>query len=119
MAAAVVHAIDEDQAVTAVQPMSQYIVESLARRRFHTVLLGLFGVLALLLAAVGIHGVVADGAVAALARFLSRLLFGAALTDPMTFGAVVFVVTGVAAAACTRPARGARSVDPATILRSE
>jgi putative ABC transport system permease protein len=60
-AIAAVHAIDKDQAVTAVKPMSQYITESLARRRFHTLLLGLFGVLALLLASVGIYGVVSYG----------------------------------------------------------
>ncbi len=158
---AAVHALDPDQAVTAVQPMSQYIAESLARRRFNTLLLGLFGSLALLLAAVGIYGVVsygvaqrrreigirtalganpgdvlrlvfrqalrlaavglALGAVVAvgLTRFLSSLLFGVGPTDPLTFGGVALVVTGVVALACARPAHRAMSVDPSLALRSE
>jgi len=60
-AIATIHSIDKDQAVTAVQPMTQYIAESLARRRFQALLLGLFGGLALLLASVGIYGVVSYG----------------------------------------------------------
>jgi predicted permease len=160
-AIAAVHAVDKDQALTAVQPMSQYITESLARRRFHTLLLGLFGGLALLLASVGIYGVVSFGvaqrrreigirtalgaapgdvlklvfrqalrlsaiglAVGALAafgltRFLAGLLFGVGPMDPLTFGGVGFVVTGVVALACARPARRAMAVDPATVLRAE
>jgi putative ABC transport system permease protein len=160
-AVAAVHSIDKDQAVTAVQPMTQYISESLARRRFHTLLLGAFGALAVLLASVGIYGVVsygvaqrtreigirtalgADrgdvlrlvfrqslrlagiglviGAVAAfgLTRFLTSLLFGIGPTDPLTFGGVAFVVCGVVALACARPARRALAVDPASVLRSE
>ena len=160
-AVAAVHAIDKDQAVTAIQPMTQYISESLARRRFHTLLLGAFGALALLLASVGIYGVVSYGvaqrtreigirtalgasrgdvlrlvfrqsmrlaaigmvvgAVAAvgLTRFLSSLLFGVGPTDPLTFGGVVFVVTGVVALACARPAQKALRVSPTTALRAE
>ena len=156
-----IHALDKDQALAAVQPMTQYIAGSLARRRFHTLLLGAFGALALVLASVGIYGVVSYGvaqrtreigirtalganrgdvlrlvfrqslqlaaiglvigAVAAvgLTRFLSSLLFGVGPTDPLTFGGVVFVVTGVVALACARPARRAMAVDPATVLRSE
>ena len=156
-----IHAVDKDQAVTAIQPMSQYLAESMGRRRFHTLLLGLFGALALLLAAVGIYGVVSYGVAQrrreigirtalgaapgdvlrlvfrqalrlaslglligvvtalGLTRFLASLLFGVGPTDPLTFGGVAFVVSGVVAVACARPARRAMAVDPATVLRSE
>jgi putative ABC transport system permease protein len=160
-AVAAIHVIDKDQAVTAIQPMSRYLSESMARRRFNTLLLGFFGGLALVLASVGIYGVVsygvaqrrreigirtalgahprdvlrlvfgqalrlagvgvAIGIVSALTvtRFLGSLLFEVASTDPLTFGGVAVVVTGVVVVACARPARRAMSVDPSTVLRSE
>jgi putative ABC transport system permease protein len=42
-------------------PMTDYLAESMAARRFTTTLLGLFGLLALVLASVGIYGVVSYG----------------------------------------------------------
>jgi predicted permease len=48
---------DKDQYVAAIQPMTKLIAESVARRRFNTLLTGLFAVVALLLASVGIFGV--------------------------------------------------------------
>ena len=56
-----IHRIDPDQSVTEVQPLTRSLSESVARRRFTTLLLGLFGGLALLLASVGIYGVVSYG----------------------------------------------------------
>jgi putative ABC transport system permease protein len=52
----VILGVDNTQPVFHIRPLEAYIAESLASRRFTLVLLGLFGALALLLAAVGIYG---------------------------------------------------------------
>jgi putative ABC transport system permease protein len=49
--------MDKDQYVAAIQPMTKLVAESVARRRFNALLTGLFAVVALLLASVGIFGV--------------------------------------------------------------
>jgi putative ABC transport system permease protein len=40
-------------------------------------------------------------------------------TDPLTFGAIVVVFLGIAAAACWIPARRAAGMDPNVALRQE
>ena len=48
---------DKDQYVAAMQPMTKLVGASIARRRFNALLTGLFAVVALLLASIGIFGV--------------------------------------------------------------
>ena len=52
-----IYEIDKDQPVRGIQPMNNYLSESTARKRFLTLLLGFFGAVALILAAMGVYGV--------------------------------------------------------------
>ena len=54
---AVIKQIDKDQYVATIQPMTKLVAESVARRRFNALLTGLFAGVALLLASIGIFGV--------------------------------------------------------------
>ena len=140
---------------------AQVYAASLGSRRFNVLLIGFFGIVALLLATAGVFGVmaysvsrrtreigvrVALGARSrdvltmivsqgmrtilvgvviglagslALTRTLSSLLFGVTATDPLTFAAVIALLTATALLACYIPARRATKVDPMIALRYE
>jgi putative ABC transport system permease protein len=154
-------AVDKNVPISTPVIMSEFVSRSLAQRRFTMLLLGGFGGLALLLAAIGIYGVmsytvaqrtneigirVALGAQSrdvlnlvsregmlrvgagllaglvvslALMRILSSQLFAVSAIDPLTFGAVLLLLAGVALLACYVPARRATHVDPLVALRYE
>jgi putative ABC transport system permease protein len=50
--------IDKDQPIASAKPMAAYLAQSVAQRRFNMLLLAVFAGLALLLAAIGIYGVI-------------------------------------------------------------
>ncbi|HEX9224157.1 MAG TPA: ABC transporter permease [Candidatus Acidoferrales bacterium] len=156
-----VQQLDRNLAFTNANTVGQVLDQGLWAPRMGAVLLGVFGLLALALASIGIYGVMAYsvsqrtneigirmalgarpeqvlrqvlaqgmqlalmGAVAgvlialALGSFVSGLLFGVSGKDPLTFGAVALLLSGVAALACYFPARRATCVDPIVALRYE
>jgi ABC-type antimicrobial peptide transport system permease subunit len=67
---------------------------------------------ALIGAVVGLAGALA------LTRYLGSLLYDVAPNDPLTFAAVVVILSATAAAACWIPARRALSVAPSDALRA-
>jgi putative ABC transport system permease protein len=153
--------LDTELPVYAVRTMEQYLSASVAQRRFISLLCSVFAGAGLLLAVIGLFGVVsycveqrthelgvrvAVGAekadilrlivgqgmgmtlvgiaiglagTLAISWMLKSQLFGISATDPLTFFGVACLLSLVAFAACTIPARRASRVDPMVALRYE
>ncbi len=153
--------VDSKLVLDTFRSMDVQIDDNIHTERMIALLASCFGVLAAILAAVGLYGVLAYstgqrtreigvrmalgasrvsvvrmvltevlwlagiGIVAAvpaslvLSRFMRSQLFGVSNSDPVTLIAVVFLVTLVALAAATLPARRAAGVDPMKALRYE
>ncbi len=156
-----VASIDKNVPISEIETMDQAVDDLNAQPRFELWLLGSFAAVAVLLAALGIYGVMsysvsrrthelgvrmalgaaqqdvimlvvkqamrlalvgsACGLLAAfvLTRTMSKLLYGVRSTDPLTFVAVMLLVSGIALLASYLPARRATRIDPVTALRCE
>lgn len=101
----VVRSIDRDQPVGRLETMSALVASSLGTSRLSTMLFGLFGIVGLVLASVGIYGVMSYGVVQRTREFGVRMALGARPADVRTMvvrqGAVLTlagIVIGLAGA---------------------
>jgi len=115
---------DPNLPITVARPLGD-IVDRMMQDKVMARLSIAFGVVALLLSAIGLYGVLSYGVAAgcALSAFGTRLiasrLYGLAPTNPMAFSVAVAVLSAVALAAAWFPAHRASRVDPLVAFRYE
>jgi putative ABC transport system permease protein len=123
-----VWAIDKDQPVSNIRSMEEIVSRAVARQRFSTMLLGIFATLALVLAAVGIYGVMSYSVAQRTREIGIRMALGAQRMDVLKMAVgqglklvLIGVAIGVASAfALTRVMTsllfGISATDPVTFI---
>jgi len=120
--------VDRDQPVSKIRTMEEIVSQSVARQRFSMLLLGIFAALALVLAAVGIYGVMSYSVAQRTREFGIRMALGAQRSDVLKLAVgqglklvLIGIVIGLAAAfVLTRVMSsllfGVSATDPATFI---
>lgn len=110
-----IHAIDREQPLSDVRTMDQWIAKTLAQARFTSLILGAFAALALVLASVGIYGVMAYAVTQRTGEIGVRLALGAEPADIVrlivtTAGRLALVGLGVGLVLAVAMSRSIRAL---------
>jgi ABC-type lipoprotein release transport system permease subunit len=95
------------------------MARSTAREAFNMIVLAIFGCSALILAAIGIYGLLAYSVAQASREIGIRVALGVNARDPLVFAAVPLVLVAVALAASWLPAMRAARIDHIHALHYE
>lgn len=99
------------------RPLAEQVRSAVMQERIVALLSTLFGVVAALLAGIGLYGVTSYAVSLWAARFVGSLLYGLEPRDPATLAASAVVLAAVGLLAAALPAREAARIDPAEVLR--